>query len=163
MPKTVTMINEDHLEEIKDKLTILQYYGYSFQLHHKMPYGILKRTYYELVSNQIMYLGMPILLMTILFYKVNFIGNYLYIFFLLLNFLTVHSQWTHKMAHKQYNKNIIIKYLQKLKIILPSESHHQHHTTYDNHFSILNGWSNNQVDKLYKFMIKTSIIKKTKN
>lgn len=65
------------------------------------------------------------------------------------------SQVNHGFSHMNYNElNIIIKFLQKSKIILSNEEHNKHHIKGQLKYAIVNGWSNPLLDYLFIYHIQ---------
>jgi hypothetical protein len=65
-------------------------------------------------------------------------------------FGTTLGQVLHGITHMNYHElNIVIKFLQKCKIILTTEEHNKHHIEGQLNYGLVNGWSNPLTNYLF--------------
>jgi hypothetical protein len=63
---------------------------------------------------------------------------------------SIFGQINHGFAHMNYNElSILIKFLQKCKIILTTEEHNKHHIEGQLNYGLVNGWSNPLMNYLF--------------
>jgi plasmanylethanolamine desaturase len=101
-----------------------------FQIHHHKPTEFLKHSNWE--SLKLPLLGSMPLFALAFFYPY---------FFIPLAIGIAMSQLLHKWAHMS-KVAWPIKVLQTLQLIISPEEHDKHHTTFNSHYGIVNGWSN---------------------
>ena len=58
-----------------------------------------------------------------------------------------HNTWKHKRRLQS-----LMEGLRSFHLILDLKSHHEHHTRFERHFSMINGWSNCLLNPLYAFL-----------
>lgn len=126
--------------------------AHSFQLHHERPrfFIIEKKLYNPLGQREILlYLSMPTIILTKVvcdLWGFRIFGIFMYTF----NLVATFSQILHGFAHRTRSElPFIVRFLQDNRLILTPIDHHKHHINNDVNFTIVNGWSNNIVNKIY--------------
>jgi hypothetical protein len=122
---------------------------YSFQYsHHINPKAFINNISIYACSGELSIIIASFINM-FLFYFLSQNNNYK-LFITTTFFGTMIGQVAHGFAHMNYNElNIIIKILQKCKIIISNKEHNQHHIKGFLKYGILNGWSSFVLDYLF--------------
>jgi hypothetical protein len=122
---------------------------YSFQyIHHVNPKAFINDAIITAASGEFSMILHSFGFMFLLYF-ISY-NHYYKIFITTWSFGIMLGQVIHGLTHMNYNElNIVIKCLQKCKIILSNEQHNKHHIKGELHYAILNGWSNPLLDYLF--------------
>lgn len=117
-----------------------------FQNHHTDPREFTTRPVAIILSETS---SIVILINLFNFY---FLDVYLLLFTFLIHIVQLTHYQAHCINHNTFSEhtNRILKCLQQHHIILSTESHSNHHQTYDNNFCILTGWANPFLNYCYR-------------
>jgi hypothetical protein len=115
----------------------------SFNEHHMSPFTINNdklSTYTNIV---------PLILYHFILQNTFSCNLYLYVFTMLLGIL---GNYVHLLCHEKNIARIpfIFKKLMDWKLLISRKQHAKHHSTFDNNFGLLNGWSNLITNQLFK-------------
>ena len=132
---------------------------YSFQYsHHVNPKSFINNVIIFSCSGELFKIIYSFGFMFLLYF-LNY-SYYYKIFITTWSFGIMLGQVIHGFAHMNYNElNIIIKILQKCKIILSNEKHNKHHIQVELNYAILNGWSNPLINYLFIHYIQPFMAK----
>ena len=158
----ILVYDEKYVNTLFDKV------AYGFQIHHGKPRTFIEEVpwfspvgQYEILR----YLSIPTYTITLMFdiyYNGLLSRNYrnVFIFMYSFNMISTFSQILHGFSHRTKREiPLFIQILQKYGIIINTHNHHLHHTSYNTNFSIVNGWSNNVLNILYKKIIEPILSK----
>lgn len=130
----------------------------SFQTHHESPrFFITNRPFYNPMGQLeiLMYLTTPVHIITRivtsqLTSKYDVFSRNMSIFMYTFILIATTSQILHGFSHRNKKETpSVIRFLQSCKLVIRHKEHRVHHSYYDTHFSIINGWSNPLLNILY--------------
>lgn len=130
--------------------------AFDFQLHHRQPQGITKKTLMMLLLPIIKYAQLPMAIFINLLIFLHCNGHFIFFLFV-INLLILLTQPIHQWAHTNA-KNIpsFVRLLQKQNLFLSKKNHLKHHEGFKENFCIFNGWMNPILNILYNFVEKYS-------
>ncbi len=85
-------------------------------------------------------------------------------FWLSLLWFSSFSQVAHAYAHGKAKHPVarkVVRSLQKMRLLIPPKVHGKHHREIDCNFSVLNGWSNPLLNKIFKKRIEAHVSSNT--
>ena len=138
------------------QLNLIQKVSFEFKIHHIRPKALGKRTFINLVSESIMVIVFPLLIIVDIGIYFGVLHHLVILYFLILSLGLSLGQYTHANTHKD-DIPWVIRFLQNAHIILPVKLHLLHHSTFTQSFCILNGWSNRLVNKIANFVLARKI------
>ena len=127
---------------------------YSFQYsHHINPKSFIKDVIIFACSGEFAMIFISFIFMFLFYFLCDI--HYYKLFITTWSFGIMLGQVIHGLTHMNYNElNIVIKCLQKCKIILSNEQHNKHHIKGELKYGIVNGWSNPLLDYLFIYYIQ---------
>ena len=141
---------EPFLERVKDvgeipqdiirRSNFMEVYGLDFKLHHSNMADITRAGFEELFLRLLPGTAVYVMITSflIVFFDRGFQWSYVV---LVSSFSLLMTQYIHKWAHTS-KAPLVVKVLQKLRIITPVKSHAKHHLDTRFNYCLINGWSN---------------------
>ncbi len=131
---------------------------FNFKLHHPYPTKIGKQSYAHLCSVTILSSALPILFLNFLLQQ-YFDSFSLALFLITLSFWAANTQYIHSLPHRKTNPKFLA-FLMRHHILISKKRHAIHHATLDRDYCTINGYANNIVNALSKYLVKNKYFSK---